>query len=80
MSQKNTVASSCFSPKSSKILLSRIACDVSKEAETYSASDDDWATVYCFFVDQENTHEPKEKIYPEVLLISSMLPSRSLSQ
>lgn len=67
LSQKISIPSSYFSQTSSSILLHQIAWEVSKPAETYSASVDDCTTLCCFFDAQENNPEPKENAYSEVL-------------
>lgn len=79
LSQKKSVGSFCLWPMSSRILLIQIAWQADAEAATYSASADDWATVCCFLEAHENTPEPNENAYPEVLFISSADPAQSLS-
>jgi len=52
--QNNGVASVCISLKSSRTNLNQIACVVASDAETYSTSAVDSATMFCFTEAQEN--------------------------
>ena len=48
-------------------------------AATYSASADEIVTIGYFFDAHDKAPDPKWKIYPKVLFLSSMLPTKSLS-
>ncbi|BBN67625.1 folate transporter 1, partial [Prunus dulcis] len=80
LSHRIGVPSTCSSPKSSSMNLSHLACDVALAALTYSASAVDKATVFCLINAHENIPYPSVNAYPEVLLLSSSLPTQSLSQ
>ena len=79
LSQYIIVGSSCGYFKSESTLLIHISWQAIDVAATYSASADDSVTIGCFFYAQEIASDPKWKICPEVLLLSSKLPSQSLS-
>lgn len=80
LSHKSGVASHCFSPTSSKIMLSHIASEVANDAKIYSALVEDCDILCCFFDAHENSPKPNENANPEVLLISSTHPAQLLSQ
>ena len=52
-----------------------MAWHAAKEAAVYSASKDDNATVACFFDTQDIAPEPRLKMYPLVLFLSSTKPA-----